>query len=157
MSLEKVKEYFHQYNVPDDRIIELDESSATVPLAAKALHTEEARIAKTMSFLVGEQVNLIVMAGDEKVDNHKYKTYFHKKCKMVPFNEVEEVTGHEPGGVCPFALDDSINVYLDDSLKRFDTVFPAAGSPHSAIELTIPELVKYSHPVAWIDVTKPIA
>lgn len=156
MSLKKVKQYFHQYQM-DDRIIELDESSATVPLAAKALHTTEERIAKTMSFMVGDQINLIVMAGDVKVDNHKYKSYFHKKCKMVPYHEVEEMTGHEPGGVCPFALDDSIHVYLDNSLKRFDTVFPAAGSANSAIELSIPELNKYAHNTAWIDVTKPLS
>lgn len=153
MSYKSVKEDLKQHDM-DERIIVLDESSATVPLAAKALHTDEAHIAKTMSFLVNDQVNLIVMAGDVKIDNHKYKETYHKKCKMVPFHDVEAMTGHEPGGVCPFGVKDGVNVYLDDSLKRFDHVFPAAGSAHTAIEVSIQELEKVSHPKAWVDVTK---
>jgi prolyl-tRNA editing enzyme YbaK/EbsC (Cys-tRNA(Pro) deacylase) len=107
-----------------------------------------------MSFLVNDQINLIVMAGDVKIDNHKYKETYHKKCKMVPFNDVEALTGHEPGGVCPFGVKEGVNIYLDDSLKRFNTVFPAAGSAHTAIEVSINELEKVSHPKAWVDVTK---
>lgn len=156
MSYKNVHDYFEQFDMAD-RIIILDESSATVEQAAEALHTDEARIAKTMSFLVDDTVNLIVMAGDVKIDNHKYKDVFHKKCKMVPYDLVEEKTGHQVGGVCPFALSDDVHVYLDDSLKRFPTVFPAAGSSHSAIELSIDELNKYSHNEGWIDVTKAIA
>ncbi len=153
MSLTNVQNFFKQYDM-DSRIIVLDESSATVASAASSLHTEERRIAKTMSFLVNDQVNLIVMAGDVKIDNKKYKAYFHKKAKMIPFDLVEELTGHPAGGVCPFAYKENIDVYLDDSLKRFETVFPAAGSTNSAIELSIEELEKYSFYKEWIDVTK---
>lgn len=156
MSLQKVQNYFKQYHM-EDRIIVLEDSSATVEEAASVLHTRKARIAKTMSFLVDDQVNLIVMAGDVKIDNHKYKEVFHKKCKMVPYDQVEEKTGHQVGGVCPFALSDDIHVYLDDSLKRFSTVFPAAGNSHSAIELTLDELAAYGHNTKWIDVTKAIS
>lgn len=154
MALDAVRKTFEKEGIAN-RIIELDKSSATVADAAKALHTEEAHIAKSMSFLVDDQVNIIVMAGDVKIDNHKYKEYFHKKAKMVPFNEVEQLTSHPAGGVCSFALPSNVNVYLDRSLKRFKTVFPACGSRNSAIELNISELEHYSSNVQdWVDVTK---
>ena len=153
MAIEKVKEYFKKYNI-EDRIIELPESSATVALAAKALGTEECRIAKSLSFLINDKAILIITAGDAKIDNAKYKGFFNIKAKMIPFNEVEDYIGHAAGGVCPFAIKEGIDVYLDESLKRFDYVYPACGSGNSAIKLTIPELEKYSNYKEWIDVTK---
>ncbi len=156
MSIEKVKTYFKEYGI-DDRILEFDVSSATVELAAQAVGTEPKRIAKTMSFMVGEQPILILLAGDVKIDNPKYKAQFHTKAKMLSFDEVEKIIGHGVGGVCPFGINEGIEVYLDESLKRFETVFPAAGSANSAIELTIEELEKYSHFKNWIDVSKAIA
>ena len=155
MSIEKVKEYFAKYSI-DDRILEFDVSSATVELAAKAVGTQPERIAKTMSFIVEEKPILILLAGDVKIDNPKYKAEFHTKAKMLSFDEVEAIIGHGVGGVCPFGINDGIDVYLDESLKRFETVFPAAGSSNSAIELTIPELEKYSNFKKWIDVSKAI-
>ena len=155
MSIEKVREYFKGYGI-EDKILEFDVSSATVELAAQAVGTEPARIAKTMSFMVGEQPVLILLAGDVKIDNPKYKAEFHTKAKMISFDDVETVIGHGVGGVCPFGINDGITVYLDESLKRFETVFPAAGSSNSAIELTIPELEKYSNFEKWIDVSKAI-
>ncbi len=155
MSIEKVREYFKGYGI-EDKILEFDVSSATVELAAQAVGTEPARIAKTMSFTVGEQPILILLAGDVKIDNPKYKAEFHTKAKMISFDDVETVIGHGVGGVCPFGINDGITVYLDESLKRFETVFPAAGSSNSAIELTIPELEKYSNFEKWIDVSKAI-
>ena len=154
MSVDKVKEYFGAFGIKD-RVIELDLSSATVALAAKALGCEEARIAKTMSFDANGKIILIVCAGDVKIDNAKYKYRFSTKAKMLPPNEVEEKVGHGVGGVCPFAVKEGVNVYLDESLKRFKTVFPACGSSNSAIELTIEELEKYSEYIEWIDVCKP--
>ena len=153
MAIDKVKEYFKKYNI-EDRIIELPESSATVALAAKALGTEECRIAKSLSFLINDKAILIITAGDAKIDNAKYKGFFNIKAKMIPFNEVEDYIGHAAGGVCPFAIKEGIDVYLDESLKRFDYVYPACGSGNSAIKLTIPELEKYSNYKEWIDVTK---
>lgn len=153
MAIEKVKEYFKNYNM-DHQILEFDVSSATVELAAEALHCEGKRIAKTMSFIVGEQPILIVTSGDTKIDNAKYKHFFGAKAKMIPGEEVEEIIGHAIGGVCPFAVNENVKIYLDESLKRFETVFPAAGSSNSAIELTIPELEKYSNYLQWIDVCK---
>lgn len=153
MAIEKVREYFSKFGM-EGRILEFQESSATVELAAQALGCEGARIAKTMSFLVAEKPLLILCAGDTKVDNAKYKAYFKEKAKMIQFDQVEAIIGHAPGGVCPFAVNDGISVYLDESLKRFKTVFPACGSSNSAIELTIPELEQYSGYSAWIDVTK---
>ena len=153
MAIEKVKEYFKKFNI-EDRIIELPESSATVALAAKALGTEECRIAKSLSFLINDKAILIITAGDAKIDNAKYKGFFNIKAKMIPFNEVEDYIGHAAGGVCPFAIKEGIDVYLDESLKRFDYVYPACGSGNSAIKLTIPELEKYSNYKEWIDVTK---
>lgn len=153
MSIEKVRAYFKEYGI-EDRIREFDVSSATVALAAEALGCEGARIAKTLSFLVGDDTVLIVAAGDARIDNHKYKEKFRTKAKMLEHDEVARRTGHAVGGVCPFAVNEGVSVYLDESLKRFETVFPACGSSNSAIEFTIPELEKYSPYLEWIDVCK---
>ena len=153
MAIEKVREYFKKYGI-EDKIQEFDVSSATVELAAKALYCEPKRIAKTLSFIVNDSVILIVVAGDAKIDNKKYKQKFSTKAKMIPVEEVVELVGHGVGGVCPFAINEGINVYLDESLKRFNTVFPACGSSNSAIELTIPEIEKYSNYDSWVDVCK---
>ena len=155
MAIERVKEYFKQYGI-EDKIQEFEVSSATVELASQALGCEPARIAKTLSFWVDGKCILIVMAGDVKVDNQKYKAQFSTKAKMLSYDEAESVIGHAVGGVCPFAINDGICVYLDESLKRFETVFPACGSSNSAIELTINELERYSGCTSWIDVTKTI-
>lgn len=152
MALNDVKEYLKKYNA-DDRVIVLDESSATVSMAAHALHTTEERIAKTLSFKVNDKIILIVLAGDAKINNSKFKHFFHEKAHMLPFDEVESLTGHPVGGVCPFAVKPGVEVYLDESLKRFETVFPACGSPASAIEVTIKELEEFSNPVGWTDVS----
>lgn len=153
MAVEKVREYLKEYHM-EDRILEFDVSSATVELAAQAVGCELERIAKTMSFLVNEEVILIVTAGDVKIDNKKYKQHFHAKAKMIPFEEVEEYTGHAPGGVCPFAVREGVRAYLDESLKRFETVYPAAGSANSAVRLTPQELEQCIENVTWIDVCK---
>lgn len=154
MSIEKVREYFKGYGI-EDKILEFPVSSATVELAAKALNTEGCRIAKTLSFSVNEAPILIVTAGDAKIDNKKYKTFFGAKAKMLSFEEVEEKIGHAVGGVCPFAINAGVKVYLDESIKRFKTIFPACGSSNSAIELTPDELEKYSdHFIEWVDVCK---
>lgn len=153
MSIEKVKEYFKERGIAD-RVQELELSSATVPLAAQALNCEESRIAKTLSFHVGEKVILIVAAGDVKIDNAKYKKKFGTKAKMLSFDEAEPLIGHAVGGVCPFAVNEDVKTYLDVSLKRFETVFPACGSANSAIELNMDELEEYSQCVEWIDVCK---
>lgn len=153
MAIEKVREYFRTRGI-EDRIQEFDISSATVELAAKALNCEERRIAKTLSFHVGEGVVLVVAAGDTKIDNQKYKAQFGTKAKMLSFEEVEPLTGHAVGGVCPFAVNDGVEIYLDESLKRFGTVFPACGSASSAIEMTMSELEEYSGYTGWIDVCK---
>lgn len=152
MALNDVKEYLKKYNA-DDRVIVLDESSATVSMAAHALHTTEERIAKTLSFKINDKVILIVLAGNAKINNSKFKHFFHEKAHMLPFDEVESLTGHPVGGVCPFAVKSGVEVYLDESLKRFETVFPACGSPASAIEVTIKELEEFSNPVGWTDVS----
>ena len=153
MAIEKVREYFKKWNM-EDRILEFDVSSATVELAAQALHCEGARIAKTLSFHVGDQAILIVTAGDTKIDNAKYKATFGTKAKMLSFEEVEPLIGHGVGGVCPFGIKEGVKVYLDESMKRFQTVFPACGSSNSAIELTIPEMEQYSGYEKWVDVCK---
>ena len=153
MSIERVREYFRDHGM-EDRVLEFDVSSATVELAAEALHCEPCRIAKTLSFTVGGRAILIVMAGDAKINNAKYKARFAAKAKMLTFEEVEQMIGHGVGGVCPFAINEGVSVYLDESLKRFSTVFPACGSANSAIELTIPELEKYSGFEEWVDVCK---
>ena len=155
MSIEKGREYFRQFGM-EDRVLEFDVSSATVELAAQAVGVEGARIAKTLSFMVGEQPILILMAGDVKVDNSKYKGQFHTKAKMMSPDQLEEFVGHQIGGVCPFGIKDGVEVYLDASMKRFETVFPAVGSSNSAIELTIEELEKYSNYKEWVEVSKPI-
>lgn len=153
MSIEKVRTYFAQYGM-EDRILEFPVSSATVELAAEALHCEPCRIAKTLSFLVGEEPILIVAAGDTKIDNPKYKAQFGTKAKMLTPEQAETRIGHAVGGVCPFGIEPGVKVYLDVSLKRFQTVFPACGNSNSAIELTIPELEQYSGYTAWVDVCK---
>ncbi len=153
MSIDRVKEYFKQFGI-EDRIQEFDVSSATVELAAEALSCEPQRIAKTLSFIVKEEPILIVAAGDAKVDNHKYKAKFAKKAKMLTPDELIELIGHPIGGVCPFGINDNVTVYLDESLKRFKTVFPACGSANSAIELTIEELERYSGYKEWVDLCK---
>lgn len=153
MAIEKVKAYFAKFGLTD-RIREFETSSATVALAAQALGCAENRIAKTLSFHVGEKVVLIVAAGDAKIDNAKYKARFGTKAKMLAFEEAEELIGHAVGGVCPFAVNEGVETYLDVSLKRFETVFPACGSSNSAIELTIAELETYSGYQEWVDVCK---
>ena len=153
MSIEKVREYFTQFGI-ENRIRQFDVSSATVELAAAALGCEGCRIAKTLSFSVNGSPVLIVAAGDVKIDNPKYKAQFGAKAKMLSHDEAETLIGHAVGGVCPFAVNEGVSVYLDVSLKRFDTVFPACGSSNSAIELTVTELEKYSGSLGWIDVCK---
>ena len=153
MSIEKVRAYFESLGIAA-RIREFPVSSATVELAAQALGVEGKRIAKTLSFLVGEQCVLIVAAGDAKVDNGKFKAQFHTKAKMLPHDQVPEYVGHAVGGVCPFAVKEGVAVYLDESLRRFETVFPACGSSNSAIELTIPELERYAQTTQWVDICK---
>lgn len=153
MSIEKVKAFFSQYGMAD-RVQEFDVSSATVELAAQALGCEPCRIAKTLSFLVNGQPILIVAAGDAKIDNQKYKARFASKAKMLSPEEAETLIGHAVGGVCPFAVNEGVTVYLDESLKRFETVFPACGSSRSAIELTLDELETYSGFSDWVDVCK---
>lgn len=154
MSIEKVRAYFQGFGIAE-RIMEFPVSSATVELAAQALEVEGARIAKSMSFKIGEEPIIIVMAGDARVDNAKYKAQFHTKAKMLTHEEAHELIGHDVGGVCSFALPENVKTYLDVSLKRFDTVFPAAGSSNSAIEFTCEELERYSSNfVEWVDVCK---
>lgn len=153
MSIERVREYFKTKGI-DGRIQEFEISSATVPLAAKALHCEESRIAKTLSFHIGEKVILIVAAGDAKIDNAKYKAQFGTKAKMLSFDEAEPLVGHAVGGICPFVVNEGVEIYLDISLKRFSTVFPACGSSNSAIELSLQELEEYSGFIKWIEVCK---
>lgn len=157
MSIEKVRAYFSQFGM-ENRILEFAVSSATVELAAVAVGCEPQRIAKTLSFMVDQKPILIVAAGDAKIDNPKYKAQFLTKAKMLSHDQAAELIGHAVGGVCPFAVNDGVAVYLDESLKRFTTVFPACGSSNSAIELTIPELEQYSGFTAWVDVCKlPVA
>lgn len=155
MSIEKVKAYFAPLGLAE-RVQEFDVSSATVELAAAALGVDGARIAKSMGFKLGEKAILVVTAGDQKVNSGKYKAQFGEKAKMLTFEEAHAMVGHDPGGVCPFALPGDVKVYLDVSMKRFDTVFPAAGSANSAIEMTCEELERYSSNfTAWVDVCKP--
>lgn len=153
MAIEKVREYFNTLGI-GDRIQEFPVSSATVELAAQALGCEPCRIAKTLSFVVGGSPILIVTAGDVKIDNHKYKERFGTKAKMLSPQEALDQVGHAVGGVCPFAVNEGVTVYLDHSLKRFETVFPACGSSNSAIELSIEELERYSGHSGWVDVCK---
>lgn len=153
MAIEKVRDYFKQWHI-ENRILEFQTSSATVELAAQAVGCAPERIAKTLSFKLAEKCVLIVTAGDAKIDNSKFKAHFKTKAKMLSAEEVEHLVGHGIGGVCPFAVNGNVDIYLDDSLKRFDTVFPACGSSNSAIELTIAELEKYSNCAGWFDLCK---
>ena len=153
MAIERVREYLKKYDI-EDRIQEFDVSSATVELAARALGCKPERIAKTLSFQTDGQAILIVAAGDAKVDNAKYKAQFNTKAKMLTADEVEVKIGHGVGGVCPFGVNEGVTIYLDESLKRFETVFPACGSSNSAIELTLQELATYSGYSSWVDVCK---
>lgn len=155
MSKEIVKEYFKQYGI-EDRMQEFNESSATVELAAKAIGCKPENIAKTLSFKVEDKVILIVVSGDSKIDNSKYKIEFNTKAKMLTPEEVEKFIGHKIGGVCPFGIKEGVKVYLDYSLKRFEYVYPAAGSSNSAIKLSIEELEKYSNYEKWIEVSRTI-
>ena len=154
MSIERVKAYFAQYGM-EDRIHEFTVSSATVELAARAAGVEPGRIAKSLSFKLEDRTILVVAAGDVKVDNGKYKAAFGGKAKMLPPDEAVERIGHAVGGVCPFAVKPGTEVYLDESLRRFETVLPAAGSSNSCIELTLPELETYAETTRWVDVCKP--
>lgn len=153
MAIEVVREYLKQWGA-QERILEFPVSSATVELAAQAAGCEPARIAKTLSFLVDDHAVLVVAAGDMKVDNGKYKAFFHTKAKMLSADQVTEMIGHAVGGVCPFGVKDGVEIYLDESLKRFETVFPAAGSSNSAIEVTMAELEQFSGSDKWVDVCK---
>jgi Cys-tRNA(Pro) deacylase len=153
MSIERVKEYFKQFEI-ENKILEFNQSSATVELAAQALNVKPERIAKTLSFKKEDSAILIVTAGDTKIDNKKFKSEFGFKAKMLPAEEVLQFTGHAIGGVCPFGLTNNLNIYLDESMKRFDKVYPACGSSNSAIELTCDELEKYSNSVNWVDICK---
>ncbi len=153
MAIEKVRAVFESLGIAD-RIREFPVSSATVELAAAALNCEPCRIAKSLSFLIGEKPILIVAAGDARIDNAKYKARFGVKAKMMTPEETEDLIGHAVGGVCPFALKEGVTVYLDGSLKRFSTVFPACGSGNSAVELSLPELERFSGAAEWVDVCK---
>ena len=153
MAIEAVKAFFRQHGM-ENRILESAQSSATVALAAQAFGTEERRIAKSLSFLLGDKAILVVAAGDAKVSNQKYRARFGAKAKMLTPEQVHDMIGHDVGGVCPFAINENVDVYLDETLRRFQTVFPACGSSNSAIELTLPELETYSGSKGWVDVCK---
>ena len=153
MSFEAAKAHLEQYGLAD-RVIVFDQSSATVAMAAQAAGTSEAEIAKTLSFLVDDAAVLIVAAGDAKVNSSKFKAKFHIKAKMVPTDRVEELVGHAPGGVCPFGVNEGVAVYLDESLRKFDTVYPAAGNGHTAVKLTLQELEAAAGAEGWVDVCK---
>lgn len=155
MAIDKVREYFRQFGL-EEKILEFDVSSATVDLAAQAVGVEGARICKTLSFKDKDGgCILIQVAGDARIDNRKFKDRFHFKAKMLTAEEVLEFTGHAIGGVCAFAIENpNVKVYTDESLKRFDTVFPACGSSNSAIEFTCDELFRYSNAIEWVDVCK---
>lgn len=155
MSFTKAKEHLKQYGF-EDRVMEFSVSSATVELAAKAINCKEEEIVKTLSFLLGDKPILIAVAGDVKIDNAKFKAEFKTKAKMIPFQCVEEFVGHSVGGVCPFGVNENVDVYLDNSLKRFETVYPACGSSNSAVKLSIKELERASNYIKWIDVSKRI-
>ena len=153
MSLVKAKEYLKKFGL-DKNVIEFSESTATVREAAEALQCEDAQIAKTMAFLVNDEPILIVASGDKKIDNQKFKQTFHTKAKMIPFDELDSLVGHAAGGVCPFGIHDGVKVYLDVSLKEFDTVYPACGTSNSAVKLAMPELEEASNYVEYVDVCK---
>ncbi len=153
MAIQQVKEFFQQFDLAD-KVLEFETSSATVELAAQALKVIPARIAKTLSFKQEESCLLVVAAGDAKIDNAKFKTKFGLKAKMLAAEEVDSLVGHAVGGVCPFAIKQGVPVYLDISMQRFDTIFPACGSSNSAIELNCDDLFKYAGAIEWVDVCK---
>lgn len=153
MSIERARSWLAQFGA-DQRILELEQSSATVALAAEALGCAPERIAKTLSFMLDGNPILIVAAGDARIDNHRYKASFGSKAKMLSPDEAADLVGHAVGGVCPFGVNEGTKVYLDESLRRFETVFPACGSSNSAIQLTIPELEQFSASCGWVDVCK---
>lgn len=153
MAIDKVREYFKKYKL-DNRILEFDDSSATVAEAALRLNSKEGEIAKSLSFIVEDKPIIIAVAGDKKIDNSKYKKEFNTKAKMIPFDDVESLVGHKAGGVCPFAVNDGVSVYLDISLKEHEYIYPACGSNNSAIKLSIKELEDTSNYLKWIDVCK---
>ena len=153
MSLERARKHLQKYGLAE-RIHLTEESSATVELAALAVGVEPGRIAKTLSFMIDGKPALILTEGTARIDNRQFKDNFHTKAKMIPSDQVEELVGHAPGGVCPFGINDGIPVYLDDSLKKYETVFPAAGTGNSDIELTIPELAECSEMTGWVDVCR---
>lgn len=155
MSLTKAKEYLKRFNF-DDKVMEFPVSSATVEDAAKAINCEEKEIAKTLSFIIEDSPILIVVAGDCKIDNSKFKLEFAAKAKMIPFERVEELIGHAVGGVCPFGVNENVIIYLDESLKRLKTIYPACGSSNSAIKLTLEELEKIVNFKKWVNVCKYI-
>ena len=153
MSLMKAKEYLKRFDL-DKNIIEYKDSTATVKEAAQALGCTDALIAKTMAFLFNDKPILIVASGDKKIDNQKFKQVFNTKAKMIPFDSLERLIGHNAGGICPFGINDDVLVYLDDSLKEFDIVYPACGSSSSVVKLTLKELEKVSNYVSYVDVCK---
>ena len=153
MAIDKARKHLKEYKL-DDRIIEFDDSSATVKEAAERLNCEEKDIVKTLSFLVGEEPIVICVSGDSRIDNSKYKEEFHTKAKMIPFEDVEKLIGHAVGGVCPFGINDNVKVYLDESLKKLDTMYPAAGSSNSAVRLNLKELESTLKEYKWVNVCK---
>ena len=155
MSIDAAKDYLREKGL-EDRIIILDATTATVEAAAEALGVRPAEIAKTLSFLIGDKPILILTEGTARIDNKKYKQAFGAKAKMIPPGDVEALVGHAPGGVCPFGVKDGVTVYFDESLRKFDIMYPAAGADHTAVKLTIPELEYAVKPEAWVDVTKEI-
>lgn len=152
MAIDRARAHLARFGL-DGRIREFEESSATVALAAALLGTQPERIAKSLSFLVNGRPVLVVAAGDARVDNRAFREQFGVKAKMIPADQVEELIGHGVGGVCPFGVNDGVEIYLDESLRRFDTVFPACGSANSTVELSIAELEQATHDVGWVCVT----
>ena len=153
MAIDKARKHLKEYKL-DDRIIEFNDSSATVKEAAERLNCEEKDIVKTLSFLVGEEPIVICVSGDSRIDNSKYKEEFRTKAKMIPFEDVEKLIGHAVGGVCPFGINDNVKVYLDESLKKLDTMYPAAGSSNSAVRLNLKELESTLKEYKWVNVCK---
>ena len=153
MSYLKAKQHLEKYNL-ESRIIEFSSSTATVALAAEQVGVSKGEIAKSMSFLVNDQPILVIVAGDKKIDNHKYKDEFKVKAKMISFDDVETLIGHKAGGVCPFGINDNVRVYLDLSLKKYEYVYPACGTSNTAVKLLINELEKASKYIKWVDVCK---
>lgn len=153
MSFVKASEHLKKYNL-ENKIIVLETSSATVKEASMALNCKESEIAKSLSFIIGYKPILIVTSGDKKIDNAKFKMEFNTKARMIPFEMVEELIGHNVGGVCPFGINDNVSVYLDLSLKKFDTIYSACGSPNSVAKLKLEELEMSSNYIKWIDVCK---